>query len=308
MLKFFRFPYLALVVVIPYIISSCSVFDPPTVVPAYGHIDSIHFAIPADSAVKEGTNSSNITAAWVYLDDNPVGAFQMPCTFPIIAGNGNHNIKIYSGIAAADAGSPLNINPFYQYYTVNVNLQQGVVTKFQPVSSYYDWVTFKFMENFDEYNAGTLATSIIDYHGGGNKGDASLTSMYVTNTPSLIFDGHGNSGIVTLNATDYQYTGMTDPPEVLPTTGTPVYLELNYRCTALCNIGLFEGDTNDQLSPSVIVFPTSTWKKLYVDLYTNGISSSHVYNDYRVYFNMNLDTQDGHTADTLLIDNIKIIY
>jgi hypothetical protein len=294
---------------ISFALTSCSTFDPPTVVPSYGHIDSIHFSIPADSANLEGSASSAIKAAWVYLDDNPVGTFQMPCTFPIVAGSGYHNIKIYSGVEAADANSAYSINPFYQFYSINVNLQQGKTTKFQPVSTYYNWVKFKYMENFDGESPGSQPQHIVRYYGGGSKAAGSDTVMFVTRNKSLVFDGTGSngSGLVKLDENHTQYVGMTDPPDSLPYNGTPVYLEFNYRTTTFFSVGLFEEDTVIQISPSTIVYPSSTWKKLYVDLYSRTISTYHAYpNNYRVYFLMNYNT--GDVADTLLLDNIKIIY
>src|SRR5271170_6896111 len=105
--------YLIIPLVFSFFISSCNTFDPPLVMPIYGHIDSIHFTVPADSIGTLGSPSSNIQYAWVYMDDNPVGAFQLPCTFPMVASNGVHNIKIYPGVIPAGQTSPAAIYPFY---------------------------------------------------------------------------------------------------------------------------------------------------------------------------------------------------
>jgi hypothetical protein len=306
MLRLFRLSFCSLLLVsVFFALSSCSTFDPPVVVPAYGHIDSIHFAVPPDSATTEGSSSSKITAAWVYLDDNPVGAFQMPCTFPIVAGNGQHNIKIYSGVNAAGSNTAYAINPFYQFYSVNVNLQQGKTTKLQPASSYYNWVKFEYIEDFENQAPGSPPKDIINYYGDGVASAASQTTMTVINSPkSDVFQGQ--SGMVVLNQAKNYYIGITDPYNSLPTNGTPVYLELNYKTTTLFSIGLFEDDSLTQISPTALVYPTSTWTKLYVDLYTNSISTYHQFPNYRVYFAMQFNA--GDVSDTLLLDNIKILY
>jgi hypothetical protein len=300
MLKLIRQAFYLLLMQFPFLISSCSTFDPPLVVPAYGHIDSIHFYILPDSAGKEGTASALIPYAWVYLDDNPVGAFQMPGTFPMIAANGVHNIKIYPGILPAGGSSAASMCPFYQYYSININLQQGTTTKFQPSLTYYDWVAFPLLENFESEPQGTQPTAIINSTG-TSKSD---TTMLVTRIHSLVFEGQG-SGIVVVKGPNHEnYVGMTTPPLDLPANGsTPVYMELNYKATTLFSIGLYEGDTN-YVSP-LVVYPSPTWTKMYV-VFQNTLSTYSLEPD-RIYFAMSLDTQDGHTKDTLLIDNIKIL-
>jgi hypothetical protein len=276
---------------------SCSTFDPPLVVPAYGHIDSIHFSVNPDSVSQEGTASAQIPYAWVYLDDNPVGAFQMPCTFPMIASNGTHNIKIYPGIVPANGTSPASINPFYQYYSVDVVLQQGSTIKFHPTSTYFNWVSFPLLETFDAGSQSHIINST-----GIDKSD---TSLFITQNRALVFDGSGGSGMVVVTSPNHQnYVGMTNPWLSLPANGsTPVFMELNYKATTLFSVGLYEGDTN-YVSP-LVVYPSSGWKKMYV-IFQSTLSTYSLEPD-RIYFSISLDTQDGHTADTLLLDNIKIL-
>ena len=61
-------------------------------IPAYIHIDSISFSNTTGLAL---TNSHAITDAWVYINDNLVGAFELPVTFPVLYENLNSvRIKI----------------------------------------------------------------------------------------------------------------------------------------------------------------------------------------------------------------------
>lgn len=286
----------------PFFLSSCDTFDPPLVVPAYGHIDSIHFSVPADSASKQGTASSNIQYAWVYLDDNPVGAFQLPCTFPMIAANGTHIIKVFAGITPVGTTSPAAMYPFYQFYSITMNLQQGNKYKIEPTSVYYPWTQFLYKENFDEYTPGSYPTGIINYHGGGNASVASRTTMVVVEG-KLAYQGF--SGMVIVNHPNTYYMGITWPSDSLPNSSTPVYMELNYRCTAQFSIGMFDLDTTNYSNPIAIVYPAPTWSKMYVSLNSTINAFQYIYQN--IYFAMPLDTADGHTSDTLLLDNIKIL-
>ena len=60
--------------------SSCKKFSGSQEVPAYIHIDSL--TVDCDYFTY-GANTSNITDAWVYVDDQPIGCFELPATFPI---------------------------------------------------------------------------------------------------------------------------------------------------------------------------------------------------------------------------------
>ncbi len=137
MLKLNRILFLLLSASIPFLLPSCTIFDPPVTVPIYGHIDSIHFNVPLDSAAKQGSASAKIGYAWVYLDDNPVGAFQMPCTFPMVGSSGVHNIQIYPGITPANGNSAVSINPFINIIPLILICNRGINILSIRVSSYY---------------------------------------------------------------------------------------------------------------------------------------------------------------------------
>lgn len=298
----------------PFFISSCNTFDPPLVVPVYGHIDSMHLVIPADSVGKYGSASDFIPYAWVYLDDNPVGAFQMPCTFPMIASNGTHTVEVYPGVIPVGATSPAAIYPFYQFYSVVINMQQGKTYKIEPVLNYFNWVHVAYTLNFDNFVAGNQPINgrcdIINYYGNGNKSGATTTNMFVINGKNAF---QGNSGMVVVDKAHPYYIGMTWPGDTLSfnNTNIPVFMELNYRATTLFSIGLFdnyenEGDTTGQSGPLAVVYPTTGWKKMYVSL------NNYIYPQFsgipqNIYFTIRLDSVDNHQADTLLLDNIKIL-
>src|ERR1700679_1828129 len=91
-------------------LSSCSLFTPPAIIPCYGHIDSIPLVI---TNFTQGTSANGINTAWVYVDDNPVGAFQLPCTFPMIATTGQHVVTIFAGVENAGEANNRMKYPFY---------------------------------------------------------------------------------------------------------------------------------------------------------------------------------------------------
>jgi hypothetical protein len=302
MSKFIRFPsYLAISYWLLAIgFSSCSTFDPPVTVPIYGHIDSVHFTTSyygSGSTPAQGSASANIKYAWVYLDDNPIGAFQLPCTFPMVGSSGTHTVQIYSGIIPADGTSPTSIEPYYQYYSITLNMNQGSKYTFHPTSTYYSWVKFPYLEDFESEPPGNQPAYIV-------KAEGTQAVMIVTRNPAYVFEGKG-SGMAIVNAANPKFIAETIA-DTLPKTGAvPVFLEINYKATTDFEVGMFHyTDSTTGLSP---IFPIAStkWNKIYVNLST--IIAANQIGPYHIYFAMNLNTAEGHTADTLLLDNIKIV-
>ena len=61
------------------ICSSCSKKDLEAEIPAYISIDDI--TLTTDLAT-QGSAAENITDAWVFINDNLVGVYELPATFP----------------------------------------------------------------------------------------------------------------------------------------------------------------------------------------------------------------------------------
>lgn len=267
--------------------NSCNTFDPPETIPVYGHVSKMSLETKYST---QGTDSAYITDAWVYLDDNPAGVFQMPGTFPMIASTGSHNIKIYPGIMQDGISTMRAIYPFYTFCDTNLNLTQGKTYYFSPNVSYNTWVHFRNMEDFEE--------SVINIPLHIHNAPKAYTDTLMTIEHTDVYQGLG-SGIVTVDAQHPQYTGMSDTMN-LPNQGTTIYMELNYKCTTDFIIGIFSGDTNTQ-TYVMTVNPTSVWKKLYVNL--QSTVDQNQLGPYRVYFNI----QVANGQDELYLDNIKVL-
>ena len=61
--------------------TSCEKFSGDQTIPAYLGIDSIYLSTDYNS---EGTASQRITDAWVYVDDEFLGAFELPARLPVL--------------------------------------------------------------------------------------------------------------------------------------------------------------------------------------------------------------------------------
>ena len=78
-----RYPYSLISLFALIFMSSCELYNPAEPTPAYIHIDKF---ILNTAYLTEGSNSHKITDAWVYIDDQLLGCFELPATNDQIPG------------------------------------------------------------------------------------------------------------------------------------------------------------------------------------------------------------------------------
>lgn len=276
------------------VLTSCNKLNPTETIPCYGHIDKISLTTNYPT---EGSDSSEINDAWVYVDDNPVGAFELPCTFPIIAGSGTHTITIFAGVKEDGVASSHTKYPFYSAYTINTTITQGATTKFTPATSYTSFAHFSWLEDFNGSSISITSDS--------NKNWCD-TNMFIVQNPNPkvpdpdVYEGTG-SGEVVLDNIHSLYLGKSDT-FYLPNNGNAVFLEMNYKADAVFMVGLYPYGGTQPIAV-VYVNSTSTWKKMYINLQPTLTMYPSV-SRYHVCFNMNWN---GGPPIHLFLDNIKLI-
>ena len=69
------YKYVAFLIIFP----ACNLINPKEQVPTYLHLDRFTFSNPDSSYT--GSSSHDIPSAWVYVNDQPVGTFDLPAPF-----------------------------------------------------------------------------------------------------------------------------------------------------------------------------------------------------------------------------------
>jgi hypothetical protein len=274
---------------------SCNLINPPETIPAYGHVDSV--GLTTNSAT-QGTASHNVSCAWVYVDDQPVGTFALTNTFPIIASNGSHTISIIPGVTVNGQSSTREQYPFYTPYNGTVNLTQGSVSHFAYTATYLSTTKFRWLEDFDNGASFSITTD--------KSRTVSDSSMFRVGPPSSF---QGNSGEVVLDSTSQhnhvQFLGYSDTM-TLPAGGVSLFLEMNYNANAVFGVGVAYGATynSSYLAPILVdVYPSNGWQKMYIDL---GPAVADQQPPYIIYFYF--QRPPGQQQATLLLDNIKVLH
>lgn len=288
------------------LLPSCKKFEGPQSVPAYIRIDSL--GLNCDYYTY-GANTHAFVDAWVYIDDNVVGCFELPAMIPVLK-EGSHKVAVYPGIARdgiKDLRAPYPFMVPVEY--PSVNLVKDSVVRLFPVFNYYpngDNLHVRWLEDFDGGSISIQATSQSD------------TSVLRVGGPLAWHDPEGvhstYSGKVVLTSDTTQFCIATNEEFTdLPTKGSACLLEMDYKCSDTCAVGLFymQNFTVNQLQ-ILRLRPTGTsgeepecWNKIYINLGPYLVDNED--SDYfKLYISSWYNRNDG--PQFFYYDNLKIIY
>jgi hypothetical protein len=279
--------------------SGCNLYNPAEPVPSYIHIEKISVTTTSE----QGSNSSNITDAWIYIDEKLIGCFELPATIPVLY-EGTHQVSIKAGIKINGIAATRGPYPFYERFTQSVSLTRGSITDISPAVTYTDdlnWdPTVIWQENFENSGGITIDPSPTPH-------DTNLVQYTIPpgTDPSLVFEGTG-SGLVYVTPDKPLFECISSTSYFLPRGDSPVFLELNYKCNYTFVIGLFAHSSNGTVKNKVLNINSSTdWKKIYIYL-SPVIASSGNASDFSIFLGMlnNTNTSGAYLA----IDNIKVVH
>ncbi len=211
--------------------------------PSYISIKSIYL---------DSTTTSNITDAWVYIDDFLQGVYELPTDFPVLA-SGVHKLRVKAGIKDNGIASSRIAYPFYSSYIIDEqNFDSRTTIEIIPEINYLDSAKF-FTEDFD---------------GSGLSLDTDSASFSTDETDGI----DGEYGEITLTDSMLISEITTYELDNLPQAGAPVYLELDYKCNTQFLVGVYVNFPGSVLQKDLLwVNPKEDWNKIYVNL-TSTIS------------------------------------
>ncbi len=272
---------------------SCDKFDGDQTIPAYIHIEKINLLDNAN--LNEGSLSTKITDAWVYVDDEFIGAYELPATFPVLK-KGVHTIKVLPGIKMNGISTTRIAYPFYTAIKLSKTLVEQETLKLDTLTTLYDNNTkFDLIEGFE---VGTwFQKSTVNL--------GSDTTIIKTDLPGNVFEGI-YSGLIALDSTMNFFEIETINKYVFPRVGSPVFLELDYKINNSLTIGLdaYYAGSPTQI-PVMTLRPTTQWKKIYIN-FTPDVSNYSFADNFKVFLGQNKDA--GVKNAVILLDNIKIVH
>lgn len=279
----YRSAYIFVLLTAITLLSACSSIDPATQIPSYIHIDKINLNTTYST---EGTSSSKITDAWVYVGDQYIGTFELPATVPVPK-VGLNNVSIGAGIKINGISANRGAYAFYAPYVQNQTLKRGEKINLTPAVNYLPSLTFSWKEDFE-----TIGISMIE-------GTGSDTVIQKAGPPNAY---EGNScGVVYLPGNYFE--GVSSSSFALPNNGDDVFLELNYKTNNAFTVGLYASSSSVPI-PALTIKPSAQWNKIYVNLSTvTQLVPSPLY---AVFISMSRDAAISQAE--LYLDNIKLIH
>jgi hypothetical protein len=287
-----------------FLVASCSKDKFKAQTPSYLHIESIDLVTESF----EGSSSHKITDAWITMDGNFLGAFEVPCIVPILA-EGEHEFRISSGIKANGISATRITYPFYDvcdlflksnntYQLSDANyitLIKDSSVVVNATTKYTENTKFLFIEDFEDAGA-VLEMS--------EQSDTILTS---TNIDSLVFEGYG-SGEVHLDSVNDFFELISSEFMPMSSIYNATMLELNYRCDHSFKLGVAvkSADTGviDRFE-SIQISPSSDWNKIYVHM-TNQVNLGNSDDEFGVFIG-SVKSSSVETA-SFYFDNIKWVH
>jgi hypothetical protein len=270
-------------------VTACEKFTGDQSVPAYLSIDSIYLST---DYYTQGTSSQYITDAWVYVDDEFIGAFELPAKFPVLK-SGKHHVKIWPGIKRNGIAATRVTYAFYNPIEKDLKLGLDSTTKAGTLkTTYQTTASFVWKEDFDDVAVSLDTTN--------------RSTAYIQRTASgspFTFEG-SHSGMVVFDSVHDFFEAQTHSEYQIP--AQPVYLEMNFNITNPLVVGVFTyGTTTLYQTPIITLNPTNgQWKKIYIDLSVTLNAYSGM-TSYRVYFYAFKDATMKESM--VLFDNLKVV-
>ena len=274
-----------------FLFQSCKKADINDGVPSYISIPSIKVD-SIQSGV--GSNSHKITDAWVYFNNNLQGCYPLPTTFPVLL-SGKQNISIKAGIKNNGIAATRVKYPFYDYFNAEIILTKDSVIVLNPGVSYANIDSIIF-EDFEFNNPILNQYTIIDT-------TENSDTTYLSNN-TTIFEGNSLGAHL---ASPHNTFEIAIEEIQLPKVGTPVYVELNYKCNTPFQVGVYANLTDAVITNSIVtITPKNEWNKIYIDL-TSSILNTNYADSHTVFISMKRDINSTEMAE-LYLDNFKIVY
>jgi len=246
-------------------------------IPSYIHISSI--SVSANSST-QGSSSSNITDAWVYLDANLQGVYEMPVQFPIIA-EGNTKLIIYAGIKLNGISATRAAYPLYSPDTIDLLLEAKIPDTISPIVKYSSFAVFDFIEDFESGNSFTNSQRV--------------TTDVFEGTYSAKISAGDSSEVIALSNSSY----------LIPLNTSAAFLEMNYKNNREFVVGIKAFIGSESLAIyKVTATPSNEWNKLYVN-FTPEVNQLQADN-YQVFFSVAPEAEPDSV--NIFLDNLKLIH
>lgn len=274
-------------------LASCEIINPAESIPAYVYIPKINF----DAQTGQGTDSVEITDAWVFVNDDQIGVFELPAMVPIL-NKGINRLTISPGIILNKIANSRGINPFYKSFDMAIDFQPQNIDTIIPTSSFQDFTTFAWLEDF-ELAGHTLDSAVVS--------TSNFFKVDADSEPQNVYEGDKSIGFM-VSPDQSRFTGQTSQGFVLPQNRRAVLLEMHYKSDYIFSVNLLIQTTDNSIinqSHLTLRKTDGEWKKAYVN-FTNKLNNYEAGTRIWVVFDCLFTENQG--SGNVYMDNFKLTY
>ena len=286
--------------------SSCRGFEGSQTVPAYIRIDTV--GLTCDYSIY-GANTHKFVDVWVFVDDDVLGAFELPATFPVLK-EGKHKVTVRPGIKVNGIAWSRSYYPFVKDIDyVDLDLVPDSVVKLFPVFTYMnngDNFHVRWMEDFDGGAIKLQPTS------GSDTSIIRVSGPLAWHDPQSIHSTYSGKIVLASDSTKFCIASNEEFTD-LPATGAACMLEMDYKCTDTILVGMYckLNNTIKEL-PLIQLRPTdpsgqepTRWNKIYINLGPD-IVDNETADYFKLYISSWPYRNDG--LQYFYFDNLKILF
>jgi hypothetical protein len=268
-------------------------------IPSYIRIDSVSVKTLAG----QGNPIHEISALNVFIDEQFIGVYEIPCTLPVLF-TGKHKLSIIPSVRINGVVNQHVVHRLFKRADTTIDLMEGKITAAgNIILQYKDNIEFPWVEDFEDGNSELVRLY-------SAKGDTSyitteafsLNGRYEGNTRCMKVVIAAADTAKTVDMASFKYFGN------LPFMGTDIMLEFDIKTPVPVQVAMIRKNSSGKLYlPYVYLFETGgKWKRFYINLIYE------LYNqpaDTEIQLLISpIKTEEIKTEQIILIDNIRFSY
>lgn len=247
--------------------TGCHILSDPEDLPAYINVEEldVFYTRPSET----GVSTPNVTDVWISIDDDQLGVYHMPRTFPFLPRDRDRvKISARAGIRVNGISATRAAYTFYTQWDTIVPIEYFDTINIRPRVTYEDNVLVSWNADFESASSSAF---FIPAPGSGielERTDWPADARARRPFSGLYYGkGHGEPGelmYLLLGSNNFRQNTFV---------GTPVFLELEYDATQEFQINIRYTDPEGTFNETPIMFmnPTRTyndepnWNKTYIE-------------------------------------------
>ncbi|MEY4002242.1 MAG: hypothetical protein RIT07_284 [Bacteroidota bacterium] len=268
-------------------------------IPSYIRIDSVS----VNALTGQGNSIHEISALNLYIDEQFIGVYEIPCTLPVLF-TGKHKLSAIPSVRLNGIVNQHVVHRLFKRADTTIELMEGKVTSAGNITfQFKDNTAFPWTEDFEDGNSELVRL----YSAQGD------TSFIATEAFSLNGRFAGNTRCMkviiaaadtakTVDMASFKFFGN------LPFLGTDIMLEFDIKTPIPVQVAMIRKNSNGTLYlPYLYLFETDgKWKRFYVNLIYE-LYNQPADTEIKLLISP-IKTEDTKSEQTVLIDNIRFSY